>query len=123
VIAGDVLAPGAYLLERLLLGSDQSKLVTFGIAGVPGGAAGSPATALTTGAFRREGFASAEDLVNRIAGGVLMGFGGVTARGCTIGQGLARISTLALGWFLARAGRRRLASKYRYWRARNKLAA
>ena len=44
--------------------------------------------ALATRTFRWEGFASIEDLVNHIAGGVLMGFGGVTALGCTIGQGL-----------------------------------
>ena len=106
-------APAAYLLELLLLWSDQSKLVTFGIAGVLGVAAGSAATALATGAFRWEGFASTEDLVNHIAGGVLMGFGGVTAPGCTIGQGLTGILTLALGSFPALA-----ASKYQYWRAR-----
>ena len=100
-------------VERLLLWSYQSKLVASGIAGVLGVAAGSAATALSTGAFRREDFASTEDLVNHIAGGVLMGFGGVTALGCTIGQGLTGISTLALGSFLALA-----ASKYQYWWAR-----
>ena len=109
----------AYLLELLLLWSDQSKLVTFGIAGVLGMAAGSAATALATGTFRWEGFASTEDLVNHIAGGVLMGFGGVTALGCTIGQGLTGISTLALGSFLAFGAIVAgcvAASKYQYWR-------
>jgi uncharacterized membrane protein YedE/YeeE len=112
-------APVAYLLELLLLWSDQSKLVTFGIAGVLGVAAGSGVTALATGAFRWEGFASTEDLVNHIAGGVLMGFGGVTALGCTIGQGLSGISTLALGSFLAFGAIIAgcvAASKYQYWR-------
>jgi hypothetical protein len=33
-----------------------------------------------------------------------MGFGGVTALGCTIGQGLSGLSTLAIGSFLATAG-------------------
>jgi uncharacterized membrane protein YedE/YeeE len=33
-----------------------------------------------------------------------MGFGGVTATGCTIGQGLSGISTLALGSFIALTG-------------------
>ena len=33
-----------------------------------------------------------------------MGFGGVTALGCTIGQGLSGISTLSLGSALALAG-------------------
>jgi uncharacterized membrane protein YedE/YeeE len=112
-------APTAYLLELLLLWSDQSKLVTFGIAGVLGVAAGSAAMALATGAFRWEGFASTEDLVNHIAGGVLMGFGGVTALGCTIGQGLTGISTLAVGSFLALAAIVAgcvAALKYQYWR-------
>ena len=32
-----------------------------------------------------------------------MGFGGITALGCTIGQGITGFSTLALGSFLALA--------------------
>lgn len=42
-----------------------------------------------------------EDVANHIVGGIFMGFGGVTALGCTIGQGLTGISTLAVGSFLA----------------------
>jgi hypothetical protein len=112
-------APAAYLLELLLLWSDQSKLVTFGIAGVLGMAAGSAAMALATRTFRWEGFASTEDLVNHIGGGVLMGFGGVTALGCTIGQGLTGISTLAVGSIIALAAIVAgcvAALKYQYWR-------
>jgi uncharacterized membrane protein YedE/YeeE len=104
----------------LLLWSDQSRTVTFGIAGVLGMAVGSAAMALATRTFRWEGFASIEDLVNHITGGVLMGFGGVCALGCTIGQGLTGISTLALGSFIALgaivAGSA-TALKYQYWRA------
>ena len=33
-----------------------------------------------------------------------MGFGGVTALGCTIGQGISGLSTLAIGSFIALAG-------------------
>jgi uncharacterized membrane protein YedE/YeeE len=112
-------APNAYLLELLMLWSDQSRLVTFGVAGVLGMLVGSAAMALATRTFRWEGFASTEDLVNHIAGGVLMGFGGVTALGCTIGQGLSGISTLALGSVLALlaivAGCA-AALKYQFWR-------
>jgi len=71
------------------------------------------------GTFRWEGFASTEDLVNHLIGGVLMGVGGVTALGCTIGQGLSGISTLALGSFLAFGGiiaGSVAALKYQYWR-------
>ena len=113
-------APVAYTLELLLLWSDQSRIVTFGIAGVLGMAAGSAAVAVATRRFRWEGFASIEDLVNHIAGGVLMGFGGVCALGCTVGQGLSGISTLAVGSFLALAaivGGCIAALKYQYWRA------
>ncbi|MGB9355492.1 MAG: YeeE/YedE thiosulfate transporter family protein [Azonexus sp.] len=35
---------------------------------------------------------------------MLMGFGGVTAMGCTIGQGISGVSTLAIGSFIALSG-------------------
>jgi hypothetical protein len=60
--------------------------------------------ALVRGDFRWEGFAGVEDTANHIVGAALMGVGGVTALGCTIGQGLSGISTLSLGSFLALAG-------------------
>ena len=94
-------APLAYLLELLVYWTDQSRVLTFGIAGVIGMLAGSAAMAIATKTFRWEGFTTMEDLVNHVVGGVMMGFGGVTALGCTIGQGLSGISTLALGSFLA----------------------
>jgi hypothetical protein len=93
--------PVGYLLELLVLWTDQSRIVTFGIAGVLGVLAGSCAMALATRTFRWEGFGSVEDIANHIVGGALMGFGGVTALGCTIGQGLTGISTLAVGSMLA----------------------
>jgi uncharacterized membrane protein YedE/YeeE len=96
-------APAAYLLELLLLWTDQSRIVTFGIAGVLGMIVGSGAMALATRSFRWEGFGSVEDVANHVVGGLLMGFGGVTALGCTIGQGLSGVSTLAVGSILALA--------------------
>jgi uncharacterized membrane protein YedE/YeeE len=59
--------------------------------------AGSFAYAIASKTFRWEGFTTAEDLRNHIIGGMLMGFGGITALGCTIGQGISGFSTLALG--------------------------
>jgi uncharacterized membrane protein YedE/YeeE len=94
-------APVAYTLELLVSWTDASRALTFGIAAVLGMIVGSAAMALATKSFRWEGFASTEDLVNHVVGGVLMGFGGVTALGCTIGQGLSGLSTLAVGSFLA----------------------
>ena len=49
-----------------------------------------------TRSFRWEGFGSVEDLGNHLIGGLLMGVGGITALGCTIGQGLSGMSTLSL---------------------------
>ena len=97
-------APIAYLLELLVYWTDQSRVVTFGIAGVLGILVGSAAMSIATKSFRWEGFTTTEDLVNHVVGGILMGFGGVTALGCTIGQGLSGLSTLAIGSFLATAG-------------------
>ncbi len=97
-------APTAYSLELLMLWTDKSLRVTFGVATVAGIVLGSFAYALATRQFRWEGFASLEDLRTQLVGAVLMGFGGVTAVGCTIGQGLSGVSTLALGSFIALAG-------------------
>jgi hypothetical protein len=97
-------APAAYGLELLMLWTDKSLHVTLGIATVVGVVAGSAAMALATRSFRWEGFASLGDLRNQLAGAVLMGFGGVTAMGCTVGQGLSGLSTLAIGSFIAVAG-------------------
>ncbi len=94
-------APQAYLLELLLLWSDKSRVVTFGIASVLGVVAGSFAYSLASRTFRLESFRDADDLIAHLVGGMLMGFGGVLAMGCTIGQGLTGVSTLALGSFLA----------------------
>jgi uncharacterized protein len=97
-------APMAYTLELLMLWTDKSLHPTFGIAIALGVVVGSAAYALAAGKFRWEGFASMADLRNQLLGAGLMGFGGVTALGCTVGQGLTGLSTLAIGSFLAVAG-------------------
>lgn len=94
-------APIAFTLEWLMLWSDSSTRFTFGIAIVLGALAGSLTHALFTRSFRWETFASPRDLGAHVIGGMLMGFGGVTALGCTIGQGITGVSTLALGSFMA----------------------
>jgi len=99
--------------------SDTSRIVTFGIAGVLGMLAGSAAYALASRTFRWEGFGSVEDVANHLAGAGLMGFGGVTALGCTIGQGITGVSTLAVGSFLALAAiiiGCAMAVRYQVWR-------
>ncbi len=97
-------APTAYSLELLMLWTDKSLHVTFGIATIVGVVLGSLIHAVTSRQFHWEGFASLEDLRNHLMGGILMGFGGVLAMGCTIGQGLTGASTLALGSFISVAG-------------------
>lgn len=96
--------PMAYGLELLMLWTDRSLHLTFGIASVIGVVSGSFVYAVATRRFQWEGFASLTDLRNQLVGALLMGFGGVTALGCTIGQGLSGLSTLALGSFIAVAG-------------------
>jgi len=71
--------------------------INFGIAAVFGIIAGSFLYAVLSGNFHIETFSSRGDMVNHIFAGVLMGFGGVIALGCTIGQGVTGMSTLALG--------------------------
>ena len=71
--------------------------INFGIAAVFGIIAGSFLYAVLSGNFKIETFSSHGDMVNHMIGGVLMGFGGVIALGCTIGQGVTGMSTLALG--------------------------
>ena len=94
-------APVAYSIDWLILFSDKSKVLTMGIVSTLGVVVGSGAVALTTGSFRWEGFRGVEDTANHLVGALLMGVGGVTAMGCTIGQGLSGLSTLALGSFIA----------------------
>ena len=96
-------APVAWTLDFLLFASDTSKELTIGIVAVIGMFTGSSVYAVATGRFRWEGFRDTEDTANHIVGAALMGFGGVTALGCTIGQGLSGVSTLAAGSFIALA--------------------
>jgi uncharacterized membrane protein YedE/YeeE len=93
-------APLAYTLELLMLWTDKSLAATFGIMAAAGVIVGSFAYAKFSGGFRWESFANVEDLANHMIGGILMGFGGVTALGCTVGQGISGFSTLALGSML-----------------------
>jgi uncharacterized membrane protein YedE/YeeE len=71
--------------------------IGFGVAAVSGVILGSFLYVVLTGKFRLETFTDRTDMVRHMLGGVFMGFGGVLALGCTIGQGITGMSTLALG--------------------------
>jgi len=112
-------APYGYSLELLMLWSDKSLIITFGIASTLGMILGSLAYSLLTRRFRWEGFVNIDDTRNHIIGAVLMGAGGVTAMGCTIGQGVSGLSTLAVGSFFALAAMIigcGATLKYQYWK-------
>jgi uncharacterized protein len=112
-------APVAYTLDWLMFFSDKSKVLTLGIVSVFGVIAGSALMAFITKSFRWEGFGGTEDVANHLAGAVLMGVGGVTAMGCTVGQGLSGISTLSTMSFVAVAAILAgavAAFKYQMWR-------
>jgi len=93
--------------------------INFGIAAVFGVILGSFIYVILTGKFRIETFTDRDDMIRHIKGGVLMGFGGVLALGCSIGQGVTGMSTLALGSLLSLASiifGSALAMKIEYYR-------
>jgi len=75
--------------------------ISFGVAAVFGVILGSFLYVIVTGKFRLETFTDRSDMLRHIFGGIAMGFGGVLALGCTIGQGVTGMSTLATGSLLS----------------------
>src|SRR5919204_4692719 len=96
------IAPIADALQYVMLSTGST--LNFGIVTVFGVFAGSLVTALLTGRFQLEGYQSPRHMLRSGSGAALMGIGGVMAFGCSIGQGLTGISTLALASFVAVAG-------------------
>jgi len=88
---------------RYLMSPTQLTLINFGVMTVFGVIGGSFLYSLATRRFHVEWFASWGDFLSHLAAGLLMGFGGFIAMGCTIGQGVTGASTLALGSFMALA--------------------
>jgi uncharacterized membrane protein YedE/YeeE len=82
----------------------DSAYLTFGVVAFVGVILGSLLWALISGGFRIEWFASGKDFLAHFIGAILMGIGGVLAMGCTIGQAITGVSTLAIGSFIAFAG-------------------
>ncbi len=97
-------APMAYTLDWIIFFSDRSKVLTFGVVTVAGVVAGSLLCALTERSFRWEGFRGTQDTALHVVGAACMGVGGVTALGCTVGQGMSGLSTLSLVSMIAVTG-------------------
>jgi uncharacterized membrane protein YedE/YeeE len=72
----------------------------FGVATVFGAILGAFATAKAMGRFRLSTFSDTGDTLRNLIGAAMMGIGGVMALGCTVGQGITGVSTLALGSFV-----------------------
>ena len=77
-----------------VLNPTNTPLISFGVAAVGGVLVGSFLYAVVSGSFKLEWFASLNDFVRHVIGGVL-------AMGCTIGQAVTGTSTLARGSMLA----------------------
>jgi uncharacterized protein len=103
-----------YLLDPLNL-----SLINFGVMALAGVIVGSSLYALIVRQFRIEWFASWQDFAAHVAGAALMGVGGVLAMGCTFGQAISGMSTLAIGsilTFLAIVIGAAGTMRYQYWR-------
>jgi uncharacterized membrane protein YedE/YeeE len=96
------IAPIADSLQYAMLSTGLT--LNFGVATVVGVIAGSLVTALATGRFHLEGYTSPGHMLRSAGGAALMGAGGAMAYGCSVGQGLTGLSTLALASFVAVAG-------------------
>ena len=95
-------APLSDTLQYVMLSTGST--LSFGITVVAGVLAGSFITALATRRFALEGFSSPRHMLRSLGGATLMGVGGALDYGCSIGQGLTGLSTLAVPSILAASG-------------------
>ena len=101
---GRPLAPQSYTFINpmgqtlgYIAGGFERSLLNFGVMAVLGVVLGSLLWSLLSRSFRVEWFSSGRDAFNHVIGAVLMGFGGTLAMGCTVGQAITGVSTLAIG--------------------------
>ncbi len=92
-------APIGDMLQYLMTFSGAK--INFGISAGLGVILGAFLAAVAAREFRFESFTDVPDMLRHIVGGTIMGIGGVLALGCTVGQGITGMSTLALGSVLA----------------------
>lgn len=73
----------------------------FAVGAVLGVISGAFIAAKSNGTFKWDVSASADDMKRRVLGAFMMGVGGITALGCSVGQGVTGLSTLSIGSALA----------------------
>lgn len=103
---------------RYLMSPSKFELINFGIMALTGVLLGSFFYAVAARRFRIEWFAGGSDFARHLAGGALLGVGGIVAMGCTIGQAISGVSTLALGsvlTFAAIVAGSVATMKFQYW--------
>lgn len=97
-------APLGHALDLLTLWTDKGTVATFGVTLALGVLLGSFATAKLRGEFRLESFRTPGEVGASVGGAALMGFGGITALGCSVGNGVTGLAMLSSGALLATAG-------------------
>lgn len=95
------IAPSGDSIQYLMTFTGST--INFGVAAVGGVICGSFLVSMVSKTFKVEAFSGTEDMKSHIIGAAMMGFGGVLALGCTVGQGISGMSTLALGSVIALA--------------------
>ena len=93
------IGPTGHIVQYLKEGF-STVFLTFGVATIVGVVIGSFLYTVIFRKVRLEWFVSWNDFLMHVVGALLMGIGGVLAMGCTIGQGITGVSTLALGSIL-----------------------
>jgi uncharacterized membrane protein YedE/YeeE len=94
-------APTGGSIVWLMVGAGE--VPGFGVATILGTVLGAALACVASGGVRLETFASRDDMLRHLTGGVLMGVGGALAGGCSIGQGVTGVSALSLQALMALA--------------------
>jgi uncharacterized membrane protein YedE/YeeE len=97
-------SPMANTLDLLMLWTDKNTVATFGVLLSAGVVIGSHISSRIRREFTVETFRTPGDLTAAVGGGALMGFGGVTALGCSVGNGVSGAAMLSTGSVLAIVG-------------------
>ena len=129
VLGGDEFEPATVESINVTRGGGDSLIylltwtgskINFGIAFVGGILIGAALMALAQRDFRLVGFEQPADMLSYALGGALMGAGGVLALGCTVGNGLTGIASLAPTSFIALPAMVLAAAATMKWRGRKR---